>query len=156
MNIEKIEEILSIAKDLHKHSIVIGDDYSQDKLMQIITNSILMLDKSDTLTKVEIEEIKRVKKRVPRWIVNTEQYNAIILHAFIKLSDCNKFPVDINALEKETELKEKFKSNYNQMKRIFDKNHAKVFEEKNGSIELWQPVEEFIINLWRDNKANDK
>ena len=148
MNIEKIEEIQSIAKDLHKHSIVTEDEYSQDKLMQIITNTILILDKNNALTKVEIEEIKRVKKRVPRWAVNREQYNAIILHAFMKLSNDNKFSVDINELEEETKLKEKFKSNYNQMKRIFDKNHAKVFEEKNGYIKLWKPVEEFIINLW--------
>ena len=148
MNLEKIKEIQTIANDLYKYSIKNEDEYSQDKLMQIITNTILILDKKDSLTEIEIQEIERVESRVPGWFKKREQYNAIILHAFMKLSDGNKFPVDINELEEETKLKEKFKSNYNQMKRIFDKNHAKVFEEKNGYIKLWKPVEEFIINLW--------
>jgi len=148
MNVEKIEEIQNIAKDLHKHSIINEDDYSQDKLMQIITNTILILDKKKSLTKIEIEEIQRVKKRVPRWAAKSEQYNAIILHTFMKLSNDNEFSININELEKESQLKEKFKSNYNQMKKIFAKNHAKVFEEKNDYVKLWKPVEEFIIELW--------
>ncbi|RLA61007.1 MAG: hypothetical protein DRQ78_09015 [Epsilonproteobacteria bacterium] len=148
MNLEKIEKIEKIAKDLHKHSIIIKDEYSQDKLMQIITNTILILDKSNALTKDEKEEVERVKRRIPKWFENTKQYNSIILYKFMELSNGNKFSVGINELEEKTQLKEKFKSNYNQMKRIFDKNHAKVFEEKNGYIELWKPVEKFIIDLW--------
>jgi len=148
MNVEKIEEIQKIAKDLHKNSIINEDEYSQDKLMQIITNTILILDKRNSLTQIEIEEIERVKSRVPRWFIKREQMNAVILHAFMKLSDNNKFPVNINELKKESQLEDKFQPNYNQMKSISDNNHAKVFEEKNGFVELWKPVEEFIIELW--------
>ena len=34
---------------------------------------------------------------------------------------------------------------YNQMKIISPKNHAKVFEVKNGVVEIWEPV--FLISL---------
>ena len=148
MNLEKLEEIQYIAKDLHKHSIIIEDEYSQDKLMKIITNTILILDKKNTLTEKELREVERVKSRVSRWVVKIDQYNAIILNTFMKLSNNNNLLVKINDLKDESGLEKKFQTNYNQMKKIFDKNHAKVFEEKNGYIKLWEPVEDFIIDLW--------
>ena len=112
---------------------------------------------SDLKTDLEGQEIKRVKRRVPKWMSRPNQINSIILRLFLKLSNKNEKPVSLNLLEENFRkenpgLASKFKTNYSQMKKITPNNHAKVFEEKNNSeIKLWEPVKEIIISLYDDN-----
>lgn len=65
------------------------------------------------------------------------------------LSNNNKNPISISLLESNLEIEpNKFLSNFNQMKTISEKNHAKVFSEEHGKIKLWEPVAEFIAQLY--------
>ena len=44
----------------------------------------------------------------------------------------------------------KFKTNFSQMCNIADKNHGKVFEKKNGRIELWENVKNDVYKYFHD------
>jgi len=91
------------------------------------------------------EEILKVQRKVPEWFRKREQINSRVLIAYLKLEQ-SKQVITPNLLEAECNEIKTFKSNYNQMKIISDKNHAKVFQENNGQITLWEPVAEFIIS----------
>jgi hypothetical protein len=39
------------------------------------------------------------------------------------------------------------------MKNFGEKNHGKVFEERDGYVTLWEPVKDFILNLYNKNKV---
>lgn len=41
------------------------------------------------------------------------------------------------------------------MKNFGEKNHGKVFEENDGVITLWEPVQEFILELYKRFKGHD-
>lgn len=113
-------------------------------------SSISKLYKGD----LEGQEIERVERRVPGWMSHPNQINSIILGLFLKLSNNNETPISLKKLEQEfkkenPELASKFKTNYYNMKRITPNNHAKVFDENNGEIKLWEPVKDFIIDLYK-------
>ena len=96
---------------------------------------------------VSEEEIKKVKRRVPRWFKNPGQINSRILLIFLELRK-NKILISPDILRKSCSGITDFYGNYNQMKNFGQQNHAKVFEEKNGIITLWSPVEDFICETF--------
>lgn len=96
-------------------------------------------------------EIKRVKRKVPKWFMNPMQINSIILISYFKLYD-NRF-VDSKDLEKLVNLGSKFSSNLNQMSIISKNNHAKVFEITNQDIHLWEPVRQILIDMYHEYKG---
>lgn len=98
----------------------------------------------------EREEIKKVKRKIPRWFKNTHQINSRILVAFLTLKN-NNIHVTPTVLREHCSEINDFKGNYNQMKNFGEKNHAKVFEEINNTIELWKPVEDFIFESYKAN-----
>ena len=154
---EKINSIQSTATLLHKKAILNDDDYSAEKLMQIIMdiNFIAGLKENNihikTIDNSEENEILKVKRKVPLWMKRKHQYNYIILNTFMQLSNHNKVPILLTQLEKKSNLGAVlFQRHYNLMKNIFEKNHAKVFTEDNGTITLWQPIEEFIKNIFSE------
>jgi len=91
------------------------------------------------------EEILKVRRKVPEWFRKREQINARILIAYLKLQQ-RKQVITPSLLKAECKDIKTFSSNYNQMRIISDKNHAKVFQEENGQITLWEPVAEFIAS----------
>lgn len=152
---EKINSIQVIATDLHKKAILLNDDYSAEQLMKIIMNInfIAGLQENKIVTKVtknsEEDEILKVKRKVPLWMKRKHQYNYIILNTFMQLSNNNKTPIFLTQLEEKSNLGAVlFQRHYNLMKNISDKNHAKVFMENEGMIELWNPIESFIKNIF--------
>lgn len=96
----------------------------------------------------ENEEIKKVRRKIPRWFKNAHQINSRILVAFLKLKNDN-VRVTPTALREHCSEINDFEGNYNQMKNFGEKNHAKVFEENNNTIELWKPVESFILESFK-------
>ena len=42
-----------------------------------------------------------------------------------------------------------FSGNFSQMKNFGEKNHGKVFAENYGEINLWEPVEQFILEHYK-------
>ncbi len=89
------------------------------------------------------EEIEKVRSKIPNWLKNTDQINSKILINYMELLKQDNSVLYKN-LENSCSSIPSFKSNYNQMKTISIKNHAKVFEEVGGVITLWLPVKEFI------------
>ncbi len=154
----KINETLKIAKDVYKYSLNTGDDeYLQDSLLKIITNLTSIeevIEKQMPTQKLisESSEIKKVKRRVPKWMKNTSQNNYKILATYMHLSSNGTIPIHISELLKYSELdSQKFFSNFNHMKTISEKNYAKVFSETDKMVILWNPVKEFIQETYKGN-----
>ena len=128
-------------------------------LVEQIEQEVENLINPDNQTEIVIDEkyfieqeIKKVKRRVPRWFDNPTQYNSQILMAFLELYETNDKVTDIMLYEKCRHIKTFF-NNYAQMKDFGEKNHGKVFDEVNGFITLWEPVKDFILNLYRRKKV---
>jgi hypothetical protein len=152
---EKLNSILDNAKKAYKESVIIDNEVLQNSLICIISEAKILIDNYDLEnTKVlskgdkvisEASEIKKIKRKIPIWLDRPHQINHKILTTFMRLSENNKFSIPISTLEKNLEIDD-FKSNYNQMKTISERNHGKVFQEQNGEITLWQPIADFIID----------
>lgn len=150
-----LNRIFENAKIAYKESILSGNVTIEDKLFSIVTDTNLLMDKlakmpiqqkSNTQERTVEEEIERVYKKIPNWFAKPNQKNCQILIAFMKISNNNSMSVSVSLLQKSSnEDAHTFTSNYNQMKNISYKNHAKVFEEENGNVKLWKPVADFII-----------
>ena len=154
----KLDDTLDKVKELHSHSILNNDDYYIDRLLEIIIdlstidNQLLVGGKSE----INEDEIEKVKRKVPKWMTKTHQYNYQILKAYMDLSDCNKIPIPVDVLEDYSEMSEMFLGHYNAMKIISEKNHAKVFEETDKVVELWKPVAKFIEDTFKCHQTIHK
>ena len=159
--LETVNKILDNAKDAYKESIKIDNGLLEEKLLSIIGDSKLLLNQLEQSKIKRIksrktvvsessvdDEIQKVKRRVPLWKNRPTQHNSIILNTYMQLSNNNQMPINVSLLEKHSNT-DKFMINYHQMKIIADKNHAKVFEENNGAVRLWEPVAEFIVNQYK-------
>jgi hypothetical protein len=157
-----LEDILDDVRDAYRESVRINNDILEDRLVSVIGNVKLLINQNrydTTNMKIckssEDDEIRKVKSKVTRWLNNPHQINSRILNTFMKLSDNNKYSVYVSNLEKHTGLDERtFITNYNQMKIIAERNHAKVFEENFGEVRLWKPVADFIVDLYERNTAS--
>jgi hypothetical protein len=149
----KLDDTLDKIKELHSHSILNNDEYYTDKLLQVIIdlstidNHLLVNTKSE----VNEDEIKKVKRKVPKWMTKTHQYNYQILKAYMDLSDNNLIPVKVVNLENYVDIGKVFLGHYNGMKTISEKNHGKVFNEIDRKVKLWEPVAEFIEGVFEEN-----
>jgi len=153
-----VEKILNDAKYAYKESIKIENETLEDHLLSIIGNAQSILNKksapkqkghSHENTNQESNEVQKVHRKVPRWLNNPSQYNYKILTTFMTLSNNNTAPISISLLEKHSNIEDhKFTSHFNQMKIISERNHAKVFDEMYGEVKLWEPVADFIVDLY--------
>ena len=98
----------------------------------------------------EVDEIKKVLRRIPGWFIKTEQKNSKILMTYLRLSSANTIWVHPSAMEKNYGLdKESFRRHFNNM-RYFSSSIGKVFDTRaDGTIELWEPVADFIIQEYK-------
>lgn len=96
----------------------------------------------------ELEEIARVKRKVPKWLKSQHQICSQILITFLALSKTQQQrSISVESLKEQCLAKgiSEFQINFRQMSRIYAKNHAKVFEEKDGMVSLWEPVRAFVL-----------
>jgi hypothetical protein len=98
------------------------------------------------------QEVEKVRRRLPKWFKNPNQYNSTILYSYLKLSE-EKQHVSLQVLKANCKSVNGFDGNYSQMKNFSEKNHGKVFEERDGYVTLWEPVREFVLQLYNENKA---
>ena len=96
------------------------------------------------------QEIIKVNRRLSGWFKKTNQKNSIILLNFLKLREEHQY-INLQMLRDSCSSINDFDGNYHQMKNFGEKNHGKVFEEINGNIILWEPVKEYILNLYKNN-----
>ena len=164
-----LKDILSNAKEAYRESIKLNHSELEEKLLSILTNTQLLLKESEynNISPIsnhrnihnEHTEVQKVKNRVPRWIKKPDQYNAKILNTFMALSNNNQYSIPVSTLKTSTLDKyhdldySKFLTNYNQMKIIAKRNHGKVFDEKDDEVTLWEPVAEFIVDLYKKHKV---
>ncbi len=95
-----------------------------------------------------VEEKGKVENRIPKWFRSKSQINSRILIKYLELLGKNEF-VYFSTLELNFKHLKTFQANFNQMKNFSEKNHAKVFDEINGKIYLWEPVKEFILKDYK-------
>jgi hypothetical protein len=93
-------------------------------------------------------EIEKVHKRIPKWFRSPTQINSKILMKYIELKGKEDF-VYFSDLEHNLQSIKTFKENYNSMKNFGVRNHARVFEEINSKIYLWEPVKDFILKEFK-------
>jgi len=91
------------------------------------------------------DEILKVHRKVPVWFRKLGQINSSILIAYLKLQQRKKI-ITPDLLQAECKDIKTFRDNYDEMKIISARNHAKVFQEDGGIITLWPPVSEFILS----------
>lgn len=117
------------------------------------TTSVYAENKNVEYPEVYQEVIIKVQRRVPNWLRKIYQNNSKILIAFLKVSNCNETSVYPSVIEKNCDLDSAtFYVNFNDMKGMHKNGHGKVFQENpDGTISLWQPVAEFILQEY--NKA---
>jgi hypothetical protein len=157
-----LEEILNDAKLAYKESVLIDNEILEEKLLSIIGHAKLLIDKKEEKgldmknnQPSQLDEIKKVEKRIQRWLRNPNQYNSKILNTFMRLSNNNEHSISVSLLEKHSDIDDgKFITNYNQMKIIAERNHGKVFEETHGEVRLWEPVADFIIKSYQVHQNN--
>jgi len=145
---------LLLSKELYKYAVQKEDKYLEDKTMELII-SLELLSKKDELevnkNNIDKEEILKVQRKVPKWMSRTNQSNYKILNAYMELSNFNEHSISLEELKNHQDVNDKnFVANFNGMKTISEKNHAKVFDENNKMVELWSPVSEFVIALFRE------
>lgn len=109
----------------------------------------IIADKEYYLDRVE-EEIAKVERRIPKWLSKgKENINSIILYSYLELLNEQNFVSRKRLEEKCSPFVEKFNGNFNQMSHFGKNNHAKVFEVDKDKVYLWEPIKNFILNLYQ-------
>lgn len=88
-------------------------------------------------------ELAKIHKKVPVWFKKPHQKNSQILINYMKLRE-QKTPVTFFELEKACNKIQNFRSSYQGMKTISERNNAKVFDEVGKIISLWEPTRSFV------------
>ena len=88
-------------------------------------------------------ELAKIYKKIPVWFNKPSQKNSQILINYMKLRE-QKTPVTFFELEKSCERIANFRSSYQAMKTISERNNAKVFDEVGRIISLWEPGKSFV------------
>ena len=159
---EIVNKIFENAKSAYKESVLIENKIMEDKLLTLladirylqndIENNKYIKKKKKKIDEEKVNnEIEKVKRKVPLWLEKTNQINYKILKTFMNLSNNNSHYVNITTLESHSKIQDpkKFLANYNLLKTISEKNHAKVFEEKNGQVTLWAPVSDIVESYFK-------
>ena len=154
----KIKEATEIAEELYGYAILNKNDFVKEKSRQLMRYLDLISELETSLDKNEdySDEIAKVKRKVPKWMKKTHQYNYLILKAFMDISDNNEHRVSVEELEEYVNIGQAFLANYNNLKTISEKNHAKVFEEVDRMVGLWEPVAEFIVKEFENGEKMTK
>ena len=158
---ETIHTLLDDTKIAYKESILIENHVLEDKLLSIMSNIKYLQKEIDKLNpqknnikqndeEIIQNEIEKVKRKIPLWLSKKSQYNYKILKAFMDLSNNNNHCVNIITLEKHCNINDAkiFLTNYNLLKGISKKNHAKLFQQNNDRVKLWDPVAEIVIKYF--------
>ena len=88
----------------------------------------------------DIEEVRKVNRRLKLWAGRQYQINSKILNAFLKLKRSGLTTVTETDLRNALPEERSFDSNFAQMKIIAPNNHGKVFEQYGDNISIWDPV----------------
>ena len=144
---EIVNSIVILSKIEYDLERLTQDDSLKDRFASSSDSQSKESVMTSTSKKNEVDEIEKVKRKVPKWFKNPSQDNSTILLNFLKLSK-NNSRVTVQMLRQNCPSMKGFDGSYNQMKNFGKKNNGKTFEEIDGYIILWAPVKEFILDLY--------
>lgn len=104
----------------------------------------------DALTDEEKLQQQKAERKLKKWAQDQSLAPAKILTTFLDMDRGGSFKSGIykRTLEAHfvnTDSSLNFSSNFDQMKNMSEKNHAKIFEvSPNGKITIWQPILKYI------------
>lgn len=87
------------------------------------------------------EEVNKVARKLPKWAANQQQINAKILTRFLQLKRQGFSRLTEREFAEHYGDQAEFFRSYPQMKTISPKNNGKVFDVRNGIVEIWPPVQ---------------
>lgn len=119
-------------------------DSNEAELNQSEVKEIIQL----TVEAAELKEIKKVSTRVEGWALNREkQRNGHIVETFLMIG--NGEPVSLAQLCSSVTISNvSFTANYNDMRRISQNGHGKVFEQQGDCVLLWPPVKDVVLKAF--------
>jgi hypothetical protein len=96
---------------------------------------------------LEVSEVIKLGRKLPRWARNKGQINTQILHCYIKIAEV--YPKVSEEKLREEFVKSggdevTFSKNFPQMKIISAKNHGKVFDVVDGEVVIWTPAVDIV------------
>lgn len=167
---QQLNKLKAVAKNL---ILAIGQDESKDELHKMSIDLLLETTELERLLTIdsiepykesdsistsgnrrpqvsgynaaeEVEEIRKVERKLFRWARNQQQINSKILNLFLTLKSKNGGRITEDLLMKEYGDYGEFSRNYSQMKIISPRNHAKIFDVKSGVVEIWEPVKRYV------------
>ena len=100
--------------------------------------------------KQKIEEINKLRKKLPLWAVRQNQINARILTLFLKLENQGSSKITEDMLAVEYGNPSEFNRNFMQMRIFAEKNHGKVFHVDKGVVKIWEPALELVEQYKKD------
>jgi len=144
-----LDEVTAVTKELYLYSLQEENQYLEDKTLTIL----MKLKSLDSIITNDDNEIQKVKRKVPKWMLKRNQLNYRILDTYMLLTNNNEKSINILEFKNHCSIDEKlFATNYLGMKSISAKNHAKVFEEKRNKVTLWSPISDFIVALFQEHR----
>ena len=102
-------------------------------------------------TENEIYQINKVTPKLSKWFRNENMICSQILINYLSLAENNN-SVEYDILAEKCKNLRTFKSNFDQMKNLGEKNHGKVFDVFNLKIKLWKPVENDVYREYEKYK----
>ena len=108
--------------------------------------------RTDSVNDYENEEVAKINRKLRLWVTRPNQVNATILSSFLRLKhedSAGMVKLDIlkaryrkDCIEK---YRDKFKTNFDQMKTISDRNHAKIFDvDSSECVTIWPNAQEAV------------
>lgn len=88
-----------------------------------------------------LAEKNKVRNRLELWAMNQTQINSRILNAYLTLERKGFSRITTSMMSNQVRDIKSFKSNFNQMKTIASRNHAKVFDVSDDVVTIWPVVE---------------
>jgi hypothetical protein len=87
-------------------------------------------------------EINKVSRKLPKWAANQKQINSKILTLFLTLRRQGITKLTEREFAERYGDQAEFYRSYPQMKTISPRNNGKVFDVRNGYVEIWPPIED--------------
>ena len=145
--LEKIDTMPNFEEFVQgKYKIVqqLASEVFQEFEIKYLTKDFPNLYNNALKNQLEENEIKRVRRKLPRWFSNQSQLNSQILIRYLNKVEGREF-LDFNEFKECCSDIDRFDSHFSQMSKISKNNHGKVFDLMDTKLYLWEPVKKFIF-----------
>ncbi len=110
-------------------------------------SSISALESETVVDNQQGNEVKKVRNRLKLWARHQDQINARILNGYL---DLEKLGTVTEASLRRHLSGLNFSSNFAQMKIIAERNHGKIFDQREDVITIWPPIDSFVRDYQKE------